>query len=644
MDPTINFSTGLHKELSSILAETTRIAETKKIASDDSCMQIFLLQTRIQDIFGNAEFRKSCDVDTQRGLKQSLIDLERSLKVGLESRIRAVCNRIQTLFKDVVTPKPSPSWNQRMRSAATCIQSMFGSICFDKPSILDDEKVFKAFIHAVHRSDHKRVREFYERYQIYQEDYRNTTRLYTHGTAELVAIFVENHVLSPNDDPHVMECLVRPDFTTTIPPRSLAETCTVYKVLADAGYNPNSKNEFHRYPLENLVFNCYSPYLQAIIDGGFLVNPDPSANESPYLQQFLHPYTFSDYTQTRFRFLQTLLFNGALVSSKTEKALKDDENLQELLEVQQEAFKRLKTRFMRTACINLCSESVAMRAIPPVILQEIVNYWLCELGEISRHPVLRPLFFEGCQEVQAERRFKRALELKAELETLTAASQNESSTKSSSSEAAVLFNSREFRLHLSGATVGAEHLKRTVALCLRDDEDFNHDSYLSLFTEITGILSSQIDSLFQERLLVAVRGKKSEKFCVLCSKHLIKDKSVLRSLYVDLLRNPNTTAEMLSIVLGIYREDIGIIKSQVIIQNLLQSLLQSMQEEGRSLAETRKIFKLLMDSGLDFGERALATFLVEFLRPLRGDLTAVFKELVALGAPVNGDVTAPHTS
>lgn len=650
-------SSGLNKELNSILDESSKLAtESPKLNAADEGTRVTHLQRRIKGLFDRDEFKKYCAADVQGALKKTLDDLESSFHTSSSHpRVICACNAIVDVVRSILFPQQSQTassskrrWSQLLPRMITGITNVCRSVFTylknsKKPKMQSFIREAFQFRRALENNNCEEVQQLFTEFNIKQNQY-STAAVCATGSPELIAICLQNNFLDLNDHT-ILErfnsSLVPFHVFRPGPQRSRDDTRRVYKLLTDAGYNFNQRVIFGKnsvFPLERCILHSDHSQIQALVDLGIQVNPDPSDHVSPFVRCCMD--------HNRGEYLEELLFNGALVSRKEEEELKETGEYREVLLVRQEAWTTLQERNQKTATNDLRVD--------------------LDLGEVSRTPALRVQFLQLCREIQADRSYCRVIELQKEFAALMSEYEQlmrkdksaivtaciemlkESTHWEPRDESAPVTELRQRIDKFLKSEAHAVHSKKYYKeLDLADANNYLRTAEIhpqsaywptSCYRILQG-LSRQRDEIFAQRLLLTVRSNHIEEFRHLITLHQIRDKDVLRTLFSEVCGrciNP----DFLSILLQRYEIGANIFYGLDFIRMLYFSLFESLEGRGRSLMETHQIFRTLADEGFDLNELGIRGHFIHLLKTLDlrpTELSNLVQELIHLGMHVNPD-------
>lgn len=176
----------------------------------------------------------------------------------------------------------------------------------------------------------------------------------------------------------------------------------IFKLLADQGLDINQRDpSTGRFPLQAITMEgSFNRNLQELIDQGFLINPEPHLEDSPYLVDCLNLYErtdpLEDYKEGSLETIKTLIFNGARVSPETAKRFAADSSLRKLWNIREEALRRMRQE-------RGAAQSEQMRAggiVEDLLL--LMGAYSDEAATIADSPVVRERFLELCQDIEEE--------------------------------------------------------------------------------------------------------------------------------------------------------------------------------------------------------------------------------------------------
>lgn len=661
MDPA---QLGLNKELISILNESSKLAKSEKLTAAEEGCRVALLQRKVQRLFADEAFKKQCSAGLQGSLKTALAELDRSFHTSVSRpRVAAGCDLITTAINNFLTVRQTPiqrppnsPWNQLWNGVnSVCSTALHYMTKAQKPHITSSKDGEDRLRRAIRSLQHEDVQKLFNQFRIdrkftYANDHFYISRTIFHiATPELMTVFLRNNFLdlqSPSIPTGIAYALDHSSsIVTIVGHRNDEDTVKAFQVLVNAGYNPNRRYGTERgpdytnlFPLHVYLYDtgvaCKYPQLQALIDLGFHVNPDPSDCESPFFTPLLRrSEAGAEVTPA----IETLIFNGALVSPGLEKRLKAVPVTEELLAVREEALEILKKRMQVTL----------------------------DLGEISRIPALRIQLLQLCRERQVARKGGRVHILQKEfaammtdyeklmgkdLSSLLAASDHKGASEIGHKEmdvesAAVVELRNRFTQFLEGndyqsyLKTYSSHLER-----YSETEDVRTGRFLWLnghpeewpkgCSDIFNAFKTIIDPIFVDRLLLSVSSSDTEDFRYQITRYRIRTADALNKLFIGVCTQC-PYADFVSTLLQHYA--FGYYGSEFLTK-LLHSLSESLQGRGRSLEEARRIIRLLAEDGLDLNCNASRQHLIPQLNTLNLDpqrLEALLQELINLGVQVN---------
>lgn len=710
MGPTLDRHAKLHTELKSIADESSKLAaECTKLTAAQEGSRVLALQQRVQTLIRNEEFIKFAG-DAVGSLRHSLGLLERSFGTSSShSLVAQGCSSIAKIARSIL-PKPTQSyWNQVCQAAKGFLDRNFNTsnakleVEVQTPPIhTSTESTRKQLEMAIVRNDLEAFQNLRPEFNL-KEDRDLARTIYFCARAELLTICVRHHLLDLQD-PNILlyfAASLGTNLTTTTYSRSREETQRAFKVLMDAGFDPNRRIEndspqcIGSYPLEPLIKSGGFSEIgvlstQELFDWGVLVNPNPEDNASPYLNPNM--LVGSRDMEEMSDILEMLLFNGALTSPEFEEKLKETPEGQELLLVRQEAMKEFNI-------INYLEPELPLT----LTLLPLVSKFASELGDISRIPALRAQLLQLCNARQLERIYHRMSALHKEFSILISGLSQEQRAAFQVHFELRQKESRIFRdccdTIINSCTQPPDHpvhglryltvrinrmiqadpscmryhttvmyrrelpsllrksfsqelesqrrekmgkhaactaipptlqlqpltdLQRRVEAFVMSTEHQSHakkyydsemqdaannlkvagdsfqvENWLESCAAIHNGLVRELDQVFVARLLLEMNSGHLDEFSRLIETHRIQDEEALRSLFSSVCCRAPTADFLRILLLQRYRIERDTLHARDFIQGLCHSLSESLQETGRTLMETQRVFQILVFNGLD---------------------------------------------
>lgn len=651
MDP---ISSGLYKDLNSILDESSKLAESEKISAAEEGNRVTRLQKRIQDLLANEEFQNLCGADLQGSLKKSIAELEGSFHTSASHPIVVrSCNRIRNSVTRILSR--SQALTDAKEFWSRLWQGVSGVFSFikdtTKPDITESKEGMERLSEAVRRGNHGALQQLFYEFNLDRAS-EMMDGIYIHGTPEVFTVCLQNNSLNLND-PRILECFI----TSLCNYGQHEDDHKAFKMLVDAGYDPNrrmqsSKHSPARYSLETSYL--YPPdrvmFPQALIDWGVQVNPDPSANMSPYFNAFM-----GDRGPDINRHLvavEVLLFNGALISPEIEEKLRKDPEGRELVDIRDEALRRLATR-MSPAVAKHLKEALSQNEITDALLPLVATY-SADLGQISRTPALRTQFLQICREVQVERRYDRIVALKKEFSALMSEYEKLMGHNRTALLAACEKMRKENTLfEPQDESASVTELRKRIESFLKSyrvqAKKFSGsqlvDMYFGarrsgldpiLYYDILDDFDRQVDDVFKERLMLAVSSNNLEDFRRLIASHPFRNVLVEREFFIEVCTQC-PTADFVDSLLRTIGIRPFILSDANFVDRLLASLADSLRGRSRSLEETRSVLKLLSRVGFDWNHPSFRHSVSRALELNSNHISGFLQTLIQSGLNVNSD-------
>lgn len=375
MDPRLNSPPPIAPTLRAELS--TLLSETEKLAKSQTPGQILDLRGKIQQLMRNEDFKKNFDSlqPTMRRLTKSLSKLERN-------------------WSETQTATSTADWKKLTREIGSVLRGALDT------RLVPSDAVVKEFEEAVQTNNHTKLEQLLRRYKIdvnAESNFDSACSLCDARTVALLVSFGGNV-----QDPALLESLL---YSITDNTRPIEETRKVYKVLVDAGFNPNEPMEGKGgYQLQKFVKESAGPLtpetLQEFIDQvGLQVNPQRESEGSPYVPSFI----FHDQSPDLVR---VLLFNGALINEDTAKEMRVDPRFSEMMTVRDRAESQMNELLItwRKGAAEALTESEGLKKslVPSDLFGVVTDYSNETMFTISRSPELRAAFLMLCNQIQAE--------------------------------------------------------------------------------------------------------------------------------------------------------------------------------------------------------------------------------------------------
>lgn len=201
----------------------------------------------------------------------------------------------------------------------------------------------------------------------------------------------------------------------------LEDIKNIWRFLKSEGFDPNTIPEHHKVlPLTGIIQDTNrtgqgvpSAAMQMFIDEGGIVNV--TNEQCPYLDAVLDcmndrvsgkdDSVLANRRVIAEPLLQMLLFNGAIPSPETEKQMRADPQCLEMLNIRDEALRRMSSALLE----NTLKDLEWLKAFPEVLLKLESDYATSDsLAFIARDPDLRNELFRNCRVIQEEKRAKAA--------------------------------------------------------------------------------------------------------------------------------------------------------------------------------------------------------------------------------------------
>lgn len=331
--------------------------------------------------------------------------------------------------------------------------------------------------------------------------------------------------------------------------------------------------------------------------------------------------------------LKTLILTGTPFTPETEEMLEKEPECKELLLIRREALKRLAEQTNIDDAKNL-KERANLPDFTDA-LYPLTAFYAVDLEHILRTPKLRIQFYRLISEVKKERIYNRSVEFQKEFSSLMSEyekliGENESTictrlekemadvTSQTPEEtpavrelrirATNLLNDETFREHARNYNPSPRRAPAHFFDLIVGIPDIAYWP-LSCYRNINALKLQQYDMLI-DRLLAAVSRNDVADFRHRMTAVPIQDKRALEVLFLEMFKI-RAHPDFVFILLQTYPNP-EILYSQYIIPELVRSVSDSLQGQSpRSLEETRRMFKILIDAGFDLNHEDVQKCIVE---------------------------------